>query len=106
LNQFKVSYVITGLHDVIPNKEDVLQVGDVYFHYREEERIGTISLEDVDSEQAQVAALQEITKSLYKVCFAYNTEAMIKRDAGIYIVDITNMPDIEKFIGTFILRWS
>jgi len=104
--KFKISYVINGLHDVIRKKEDVLQVDDVYFRYREEQRVGTISLEDIDSAQAQVTALGDITKSLYKVCFAYNTEAMIKRDAGVYIIDITNRPDIEKVIGTFIVRWS
>ena len=106
MSQFKISYVITGLQDVIPNKEDVLQIGDVKFHYRGDERVGTISMEGVDSEQAQVSALQKIIKSLYKVCFAYNTEAMIKRDAGIYIVDITNKPDLEKVVGTFTFRWS
>jgi hypothetical protein len=106
MTKYRISYIIDGLHDVIPNKEDTLNVADVIFHYRESERVGTISLEDIDSAQAQVTALREITKSLYKVCFAYNTEAMIKRDAGVYIVDITNKPDIEKVIGTFILRWS
>ena len=104
--QFKISYVISGLHDVIQNKGDSLQIGDVNFHYRENERVGTISLEDIDSEKAQVTALTEITKSLHKVCFAYNTEAMIKRDAGVYIVDDTCDPGTERVLGTFILRWS
>jgi len=84
----------------------VLQVGDVNFHYRENERVGTISMQETESQEAQVAALREITKSLHKLCFAYNTEAMIKRDAGVYIVDITNNPNVEKVLGTFILRRS
>lgn len=106
MNEFKISYVVNGLHDVIPNKVDSLQVGDVTFHYRDDERVGTILLQDADREKAQVTALQEITKSLYKVCFAYNTEARIKRDAGIYIIDITNEPGTENIMGTFILRNS
>ena len=102
MTQFKISYVISGLHDVIPNKDDSLQIGDVNFHYRENERVGTISLEDIDIEKAQVGALREITKSLHRVCFAYNTEAMIKRDAGVYVVDKTNEPGMECVRGTFI----
>jgi hypothetical protein len=106
MTQFKFSYNISGLHDVIPNKEDNLQVGEVNFHYRGNERVGTISIEDVDSERAQITALEKITKSLYKLCFAYNTEAMIKRDAGLYIIDITNEPNTERVQGTFIIRSS
>lgn len=103
--QYRISFVIDGLHDVIPNKEDTLQVADVIFHHRETERVGTISLETNDKSQAKILALEEIDKSLSKLCFAYNTEASIKKD-GLYLIDLTKTPTVVNVEGTFTIRLS
>lgn len=105
MTKYKISYIIDGLHDVIPNKEDILEIDNVTFRHRESERVGSVSMEANDETKAKLEALQKIDKALSKVCFAYNTEAMIKKD-GLYVVDITNSPNRERVESRFIMRWS
>jgi hypothetical protein len=53
MTRFKISYVIDGLHDVIPRKEDTLLLSNVLFHYRGEERVGTVSLDGFDETKVE-----------------------------------------------------
>jgi hypothetical protein len=103
MTKYKISFIIDCLHDVIPNKEDSLEVDGVIFHYRESERVASSSLETNDESQAKLQALQKTDKSLSKICFAYNTEALIKKD-GLYLVDLTNTPNSERIESNFTVR--
>lgn len=105
MNKYKVSYIIDGLHDVIPNKDDKLEVDNVIFRFRENERVGTIYLEADDELKAKTEALLKVDKSLSKICFAYNTEALIKND-GLYFIDLTNSPSKERVESRFMMRWG
>jgi hypothetical protein len=102
---YSISYVIDGLLDVIPEKTSRLTVNDILFHYRENEVVGTANLESNGNDilKVQKQAIHLIDKALAKICFAYNTEAILKTDA-IYSIDLTNNPGTEKASGIFVIR--
>ena len=92
-----------GLRDVLPNDNSELPVEDVKFHYREKEIVGTImintSIEHIEEAKNQAQYL--INKALAKLCFAYNTEAILQK--GCYITDL-KYPSTETVWGQLMLR--
>lgn len=62
-------------------------------------------METNDESCAMNEALQKIDKSLSEICFAYNTEALIKKN-GLYLIDLTNRPNVETVQGSLVLRWG
>ena len=105
MTEYIISFSVDGLHDVIPQKGDNLQVGKAQFHYREDERVASVSLISKSEKEAEISALQEIDKSIGKICFGYNTEALIKKN-GLYLVDVTNQPKNEKVVGSLTIRYG
>src|SRR6476660_9770919 len=80
LSQFKISIPIKGLRDVIiePNSEFV--VDQSKFHFRGTELVGTVTIYSPDEQDALQETIYLIEKSLAKICFAYNTEALVERN--------------------------
>lgn len=67
--------------------------------------MGTVTIESNDESEAEIGTLQEIDKSLGKVCFGYNTEALIDKE-GFYLVDVIKNPTSERVTKSLTLRWS
>lgn len=76
--KWKVSFPINGLRDVINQMDSAINIDGVIFHFRGNERIGTVVIEkNVTIEDAKEESKYLIDRSLAKICFAFNTEASI-----------------------------
>lgn len=46
MGKWKFSFPIDGLHDVIKQKDSVIKIDEILFHYRgDNERVGTVTIE-------------------------------------------------------------
>lgn len=105
MSQFKVSIPIKGLRDVIKEQNSELAIDRAIFHFRGSELVCTVITHSSNEEEALKEALDVIEKSLSRVCFAYNTEASVKRN-GQYLTNLLDNPDIERIGRSLTVRWA
>jgi len=107
LTDYRISYEIKGLHDVLRDELTEVKIGDVTFHTRDKEKVGTIVLssQDLATTTIENEALNRIDKALGSLCFSYNTEAVVNTNS-LYVTDLTNNPATTKVRGSFTLRRS
>lgn len=101
---WQLSFPINGLQDVIKEPGSELTIDKVKFHYRENQRVGTIIVDSDKQSDAEQEASYQINISLSKICYAYNTETNL--GDGHYAIDLTNDPKNEWVYGQFMDRWS
>lgn len=104
MNRWQISFPIDGLHEVIREPNSELTIDEVKFHYRENERVGSVVVNSEKQSDAESEAAYKINKSLARICFAYNTEASLGN--GHYAIDLTKVPNTEWVYGKSMHRWS
>jgi hypothetical protein len=105
LSQFKISLPIKGLRNIIKVPNPELVIDQAKFHFRGNELIGTMTIDSPLEEEAIKQTRYLIEKALAKICFAYNTEASIKKH-DYYITDLSKNPNVESIGSGLMLRSS
>lgn len=102
---FKISYGIDGMESVLRDKTMEVKISDVTFEFRDNERVGTVTIEssELDSQSVEIAALYMIDSALSKACFCYYTEGSL-RPESLYVTDLTNRPNLTRVRGSLVLR--
>ena len=97
---------IDGLHDVLKDKKENLQINDVTFCHDGTSYAASVivSTEDVMVEGLNTAKYL-VTTALSKIIFAYNTEVFINDKAFDYI-NLGNPQEASHSVRNFGIRWS
>jgi hypothetical protein len=106
LSQWKITFPINDLHDIIPQPNSELTIENkVKFRNRGGEPVGSVIVNSDNENDAAKEAQSLIDKALEKICFAYNTEASIDK-SGRYVIDLSNDPNKELISKSLHMRWS
>ena len=105
MGKWRFSFPIIGLHDVIKLRDSNINVDDVIFHYRRDERVRTVIVDGDAAEAAEGESKYLINLSLGKICFAFNTEVSISLE-GEYYVDLASNPSLERITKSLVIRYS
>jgi hypothetical protein len=94
LNGWQVSFPINGLRNITKEPGSELTI-DNRTKFRENERVGTVTIDSDNEEEALDQGKYLIDKLLAKICFAYNTEASIDT-SGSYVKDLSAAVSLER----------
>ena len=96
---------INGLHDVLNNQDDILEINNVIFSYDGETYSASTKVEAVHGIEALTFAQGVVSIALSKIIFAYNTEAFIDEKVYNYI-DFDSHSKIQTDITSLKIRFN
>ena len=105
MSSFQYLLKIDGLHDVLKDNNEKLQIDNVTFYHNGMNYTASVTLSAENEMEGFDAAKYLVTIALSKIVFAYNTEAFIDDKAFNYS-DLDSSPRIPQFVRTFGIRWS